>query len=89
MSDMKLEWEEFVGPKTQRAMGFGGAFLVYDKDEESILYLMKHGIPLCPINKERAERTFEGTPDEVRAKAQEWEDKIVSHAHLMFGHIKD
>jgi hypothetical protein len=86
---MKLEWEEFVGPQTEKAMGFGGAFLAYHKGEGSVLYLMRHGIPLCPINKERAERTFEGSPDEVRAKAQEWEDKIVASAHLIFGHIKE
>lgn len=70
-------------------MGFGGAFLVHDKEDISTLYLMRHGIPLCPINKERAERTFEGSPDEVRTKAQEWEDKIVASAHLIFGHIKE
>ena len=86
---MKLEWEEFVGPKTEQAFGFGGKFFVYDKDEGSILYLMRHGIPPCPVNKERAVRTFEGTPDEVRAKAQEWEDKIVSYAHLLFQTMDD
>lgn len=79
---MKLEWESFVGPTTEKAVGFAGVFVVFHKPDGSIAYFFRHGIPLCPINKDRASlRTECASPKLAREQAQEWEDNVVLNAN--------
>lgn len=79
---MLLEWEDFVGPKTLQAKGFGGTYLINNDEEDvSRLYLMAHGVSLCPINKERAALYYECANSEAaQEKAQFWEDRIQKNA---------
>jgi hypothetical protein len=88
---MMLEWSEFVGPNTQKAEGFSGIYVINKKEEEKhALYLFKRGVPLCPVNKERAEAYYEfGSEVEAQEGAQLLEDKISRNALLLLRKMKD
>lgn len=87
---MLLEWEEFVGSGTQKAKGFCGTYISFRTNGTTRLYLMRHGITLCPINKERAEAYYEFASEEgAKEMAQELEDKISSNALRLIGKLNN
>ena len=91
VGSMMLEWREFVGPNTQRAEGFSGTYVISKKEEEKYaLYLFKHGISLCPVNKERSEAYYELRSEvEAQERAQLLEEKISNNALLLLRKMKD
>jgi len=96
---MQLEWSnEKIGPNVWVAPGATGVWLVVNRPDRTpealpsaVLYLMAHGVPLCPINVDRAivRRDYVGHKafEFMKTKAQQMEYAYTDYLRTVFSTV--
>jgi len=94
---MNLEWSnESIGPRVWVARGAAGTWLAVDRTDhteipEAVMYLMAHGVPLGPINVDRAivtrKRYGSNAFQAMKTKAQQMENAYTDYLRTVFSTV--